>query len=244
MKTMVFAHRGASHAAPENTLEAFRLAAQAGADGIELDVHLTRDGALAVIHDGRVERTSNGTGAVREQTLAQLRGLDVSHGFAQYAGARIPTLDEVYELVRGTDMLVNVEIKAYEAVDGCFPVIPRVLELTRRFGMESRVVYSSFHHYLLRALRRAAPAAQTAVLYAEGLVDVWDYARRVPVGGVHPPVAALQDAELVPRCHENGLAVRVWTADAESEMRAAFAAGADAVITDEPAAALRLRGGV
>ena len=109
--SIVLGHRGASGYAPENTLEAFKLAMDMGADGFELDVHLSKDGELVVIHDETVDRTTDGTGFVGEMTLAQLKALDAWNHKEGYQGARIPTLAEVYDLIRDTDHIVNVEIK-------------------------------------------------------------------------------------------------------------------------------------
>ena len=111
----VFAHRGASHYAPENTLPAFALAAAQGADGIELDVHLSKDGELVVIHDEELDRTTDGTGLVRDHTLAQLQALCADNHMPGFADARIPTLREVLALVRPTPLLVNIELKTGSA---------------------------------------------------------------------------------------------------------------------------------
>ena len=114
MSTQIWAHRGASAYAPENTLEAFQLALDMGADGIELDIQLSADGELMVLHDDTIDRTSSGTGRLSDMTLWQLKELDFSMGMSQYAGARIPTLREVYRLLAKRDVIVNVEIKAEE----------------------------------------------------------------------------------------------------------------------------------
>ena len=108
MPTKVWAHRGASAYAPENTIPAFRLAMEQGADGIELDVQLSKDGKLVVIHDEWVDRTSNGKGRVVDMTCQELKKLDFSCGMADYPFARIPTLREVYGLLRGSSMTVLI----------------------------------------------------------------------------------------------------------------------------------------
>lgn len=107
----IWAHRGASAHAPENTLPAFELAVEQGADGVELDVHLTADGHLVVTHDETIDRCSDGTGAIASLTLEQLRAFDFSAGWEGFAGTRIPTLREVYELLHPTDLTINVELK-------------------------------------------------------------------------------------------------------------------------------------
>ena len=109
--SIILCHRGASGYAPENTLEAFQLAMDMGADGFELDVHLSKDGELVVIHDERVDRTTNGKGFVKDLTFEELRSLDACNGKTDYSGVCIPTLAEVYRLFANNDKLINVEIK-------------------------------------------------------------------------------------------------------------------------------------
>lgn len=240
MTTQVFGHRGASCAAPENTLAAFEKAAEDGADGVELDVHLSSDGQLVVIHDDTVNRTTNGTGAVHDMTFEQIRSLDASMGKQKFSGAHIPTLEEVYRLLKPTRLMINVELKE-NAWDGGFTVIPKVLELEEKYGMAGRVFYSSFNHYVLREIKNHSAETPVGLLYAAALVDVWDYAASVPADAIHPLYLTLRDPDLVPRCHAAGIAVRPWTVNEEADLCAMFAAGVDAVITNDPELALRLR---
>lgn len=138
MKTQIWAHRGASAYAPENTLEAFRLAAEMGADGVELDVQLSRDGELVVAHDETIDRVSNGTGYIKDYTLAQLKELSFNRLFPAFKEARIPTLLEVYELLKPAGLTVNVELKTGIIL---YPEIEeKVLALTASMGMEDRQV--------------------------------------------------------------------------------------------------------
>ena len=134
----IFAHRGASSYAPETTLPAFALAASQGADGIELDVHLTRDGQLVVIHDETLERTTNGSGWVKDHTLAQLQQLRADNHMPGFADASIPTLEQVLELVKPTGMLVNIELKTsliwYEGLE------EKPVELVRAVASRDREV--------------------------------------------------------------------------------------------------------
>ena len=143
----VWGHRGASGVAPENTLPAFDLARRMGADGVELDVQLSADGRLVVIHDETLDRTTTGSGPVAARTLDELRTLDAGRGLAGYAGARIPTLDEVFELFAGTPVVVNVELKnsvvAYPGLE------EKVLALVAAAGMADRVLLSTFNHLSL-----------------------------------------------------------------------------------------------
>ena len=240
MLTQILGHRGASAEAPENTLAAFELAARMGADGVELDVHLTSDNEVVVIHDDTVDRTTNDMGAVRGMPFAQIRELDASMGKPRFSGAKIPTLAEVHELLRPTGMIVNVELKE-NAYDHGFLIVPKVLELEERCGMTGRIVYSSFNHYALREMKERSAQTPTAILYSEALVDVWQYAAQVPADGIHPSFEVLADPLLVTRCHESGQAVRPWTVNDEWVLREMFRQGVDAVITNFPDRALRLR---
>ena len=150
--SLIYGHRGASGHAPENTLEAFRLSMDMGADGFELDVHMSLDGELVVIHDETVDRTTDGTGLVRDLTLAQLKALDACNGMDAYRGARIPTLGEVFDLIRDTRHIVNVEVKTDEWF---YPQIEeKCLALAKEQGVEDRVIYSSFNHFTLIKLRQ------------------------------------------------------------------------------------------
>ena len=154
-QVQVYAHRGASAYAPENTLPAFALAMEQGADGIELDIHLTKDGELVVIHDEKVDRTTNGTGLVKDYTLAELRGLCADNGMEGFSEARIPTLREVLALVRPGNMKVNIEIKTgilwYDGIE------EKALRLVQDMGMQDRVIWSSFNHYSIEKVRQLAP---------------------------------------------------------------------------------------
>ena len=219
----VFAHRGASAYAPENTLPAFELAARQGADGIELDVHLSKDGELVVIHDETLDRTTNGTGAVKDRTLAELQALCADNGMSGFADARIPTLREVLELVRPTGMLVNIELKTslvwYDGIE------EKTLALVEALGMQERVIYSSFNHYSIERVRQLAPQAQTAYLFADIICDVEKYAAAHGVGGLHPGLWNVRMADFLHTYLASGLAVRVWTVNEADDLRWLLAAG-------------------
>ncbi len=142
-KPLIIAHRGASAFAPENTLAAFRLAVELGADGIELDAKLSADGEVMVIHDQTVDRTTGGHGAVRELSLAQLKQLDGGHfKDVQYTGEPIPTLDEVFTEV-GPRTLINVELTNYVSPLDALPDL--VADLVIHHGLQDHVFFSSFH---------------------------------------------------------------------------------------------------
>lgn len=237
MATKVWAHRGASAYAPENTIAAFKLALEMGADGIELDVHMTADARIVVIHDDTVDRTSNGTGRVADFTCQELKKLDFSAGMEQYRGARIPTLKEVYGLLKNTNTTVNVEIKSHDTA-----ICEKLIALAREMGMEGRVSYTCFDHYMLLALRKIDPDCAIAPLYAAQIVDPWAYANYLQAEAVHPCKHMLQHPELITECLRNGIDVNLWTLDTPEEIMAAAQYGASAVITNRPDVAKQILG--
>jgi len=238
-KTQVWAHRGACAYAPENTLPAFRMAAEMGAQGIELDVHESSDGALMVIHDETVDRTSNGKGRVVDKTLEELRSFDFSAGMTQYAGVQIPTLPEVYELIRPTGLFVNVEIKCDVVI--YWGIWDKLIALEREMGMQSRILYSSFNHYVLPKIRELDPGAKIGLLYGEALVDPWVYAKYLHADAVHPHyLAALYGPGMIEGCKKNGVAIHTWTVNDPGAMEKLALAGVEAIITNKPDVALEI----
>lgn len=236
--TAIWAHRGSRLRAPENTIPAFDLAVAEGADGIELDVHLTADGHLVVRHDPDVTFPSGETALIRDLTLHQLAGVDV--GSDASGAARIPQLAEVFELLAPTGLVLNVEVKNGPVL---YPGIEdAVIAAHRASGMPDRLVYSSFNHLTLVALREREPGLSIAPLYEEALVDPWDYARHMGADAVHPYFPSLGLAGMIEGFRGAGVAVRAWTVNAEADMRALIGARIDAIITDDPAAALAIRG--
>lgn len=229
----IWAHRGASAAAPENTMEAFSLAAQMGADGIELDIQLSADGEVVVLHDETVDRTSSGSGRVCDLTLAQLRELDFSCGMAAYAGTRIPTLREVYAAFAKSGMFFNVEIKCEQ---GDYRTLcEKALVLEKEAGMAGRVLYSSFNWDAMREVRALCPQAETALLYERALWSPQNYALQLGAGAVHPSGYTLLVPGVVRRCHKKGVRVHAWTIDSPFALRQMARMGVDAVITNRPA---------
>lgn len=234
--TEIWAHRGAVEFAPENTLPAFRKAIELGAQGIELDVQRTRDGHLVILHDETVERTSNGTGAVVDLTLDELRRFDFSSRYAGYEGSPIPTLREVLELLAPTDLRLNIELKdTLEPYQG-MPLEAKAL--VDEYGMAQRVVYSSFNHYGLATLRDVVEPENLGLLYLGGLFEPWRYAQWFGAGALHPGRLALRDEELIANCHDAGIAIHVWTVNDEATVAHLAAQGIDAIITDYPDRAL------
>lgn len=239
MAVKVWAHRGASAYAPENTLAAFRMAMDMGADGLELDVHLSSDGKLMVIHDETVDRTSNGSGRVVDMTCQELKKLDFSNGMQDYEGARIPTLQEVFGLIKNSRLTVNIEVKCDVVY---YPGIwDKLICLEREMGMQGRVLYSSFNHYVLQKIRELDPDAEIGLLYGNAMVDPWVYANYLKANAIHPHyLAALQCPGLMEGCAANGVMVNPWTVNKPEDVQALFHKGVNAVITNHPDMALKV----
>lgn len=240
--TRIQAHRGASAERPENTMAAFRRAVELGADGIELDVHLLRDGVLAVHHDAVLGRCETGLeGSIYHYTMEELRTADAGGKFdGSYAGERIPDFQEVLELLAPTSLVLNVEIKA--GTGFLTEVGEKTVQLLREYGMEKRCILSSFNHAVLLDIKQKHPDLPVGALYSEDYgLDMVDYARRYGFDALHSDYR-LVDANLVERAHAAGIAVNVWTVDAPADIRRMFQIGVDTVISNDPAQALQLAG--
>lgn len=234
---LVIAHRGACASAPENTLAAFRLAAEQGAHGVELDAKLTSDGEVVVHHDLTLERTTDGTGRLSEHTLEELKGLDAGVKFAsRFKGARIPTLREVFSAV-GERLLINVELTNYGSLFDDLPA--QVIRLVRDFQLERRILLSSFSPVALIRARRAAPEIRRGLLILPGAARLtrWLLQALVPHDDLHPPDALLT-ASMIAGQHRRGGRVNVWTVNGEARILECFKLGVDGVIGDDPALAL------
>lgn len=229
---LVWAHRGASGYAPENTIEAFRLAVEQGADGIELDVQLTKDDQMVIIHDEWIDRTSDGKGWVKDYTLEELRKFNFNKTCPKYAHADIPTLREVYELIKPTNLTIDVELKTGIVF---YPELERkVVELTKEMGLEDRVLYSSFNHYTCVKLHELNPDCYVGFLYADGPIDVAPYAKKHGANALHPALYNLQFPNFMQDAAANGLDVNAWTVNEKEHMALACKFGVNAIITNYP----------
>jgi glycerophosphoryl diester phosphodiesterase len=230
----ILAHRGARRAAPENTLPAFARALEMGADGIELDVHRSRDGRLVVIHDFTLEHTTNGIGPVADLTAAELAALDAGNHFApEFAGTPVPTLDEVFDLV-GERARVNVEIKS-ESWTGGDAIEPLVAMIQAR-NLYDQVIVSSFNPITLVKLRHADPKIAIGLLLEEDLPPHLRFAWFTPIlqpQALHPAFGMV-DAAFMAWARGRGCVVNVWTVNDAGEARRLIALGVDALITDVP----------
>jgi len=229
-----FAHRGASYEAPANTLAAFLLAVELGADGIELDVHLSKDGHVVVIHDFDVSATTDGQGLVCDKTLAELKELDAGSWFDPvFAGQRIPTLQEVIDAV-GQRLLLNIELKASGWSDR--GLTAEVVKIVEQNGLVDRVILSSFNPLTVWRAKWRNPHIATGLLYAQ---DMPLFRRKawsrwlVRPAALHPH-HAMVDAHYVWWANRQGYRVNAWTVDDLGDMLRLMRQGVDIIITNRP----------
>jgi glycerophosphoryl diester phosphodiesterase len=244
---LVFAHQGGENLWPSNTMLAFQNSANLGADVLDTDMHMTKDGMLALMHDQTVERTTNGVGAIRDLTLEQIKQLDAGYNFSlddgqsfpyRGQGLTVPTLEELFRAF--PDKRFGIEIKQTDPL----PTVKKFCELMRQYNMQDKVLVSSFRQENMDAFRKECPEAATSatedevrlfyILYRLGLVDTLTpnyQALQVPEesGGIH-----LLTPGFVKAAHRRGLAVQPWTINEIGDLQRILALGVDGINTDNP----------
>ena len=227
---LVIAHRGASGNAPENTLAAFRKAVALGATFIETDLQLSRDARFVAIHDATVNRTTNGQGAVHDMTLADLRKLDAGSWFgSEFAGERIPTLEEILEFSKKNDVVFYLEIKPGASWGGEHALVGAL----RESGEIPRAVVISFDATIVLNLRKIEPTLMTGLLYDGQIENPLDKA--VEIGARQVAVRGdLVTPALIAQAKKKDLQVVCWTVNHPAHMRMLAAAGVDGIMSDYP----------
>lgn len=240
-----FAHRGGALLWPENTLLAFQGALELGVSHIESDVHLTRDGHIVVFHDDRVERTTNGSGLIREMTLAEVKRLDAGHRFRRDRkypyrgqGVEVPTLLEVIEQCPGIKL--NLELKQREP-----SMVQAVWDFVQQHELEDRILIAAAQDCIVQEFRRACGGRMATSAGLQEVLRFWAATRVGLARFVDTPYDALQvppregPLTVVDRCfveaaHDKGLQVHVWTIDEPAEMHRLWDLGVDCVMSDRP----------
>jgi glycerophosphoryl diester phosphodiesterase len=236
MRPQVWAHRGACHEAPENTLSAFEQAIRLGADGVELDVQRTADGVLVVTHDETCTRLAGLKAQVNDLDWQVLRALNFAHCWPNWPVTLIPSLVEVLDLFRPTSLMINLELKNSKVR---YPGLERqVIDLVAQFNLEEQVIFSSFNHASMKRVHALAPAGPTGLLYSKQQPNPWALARRYEASALHPSDVNLAIPGLIDEAHHRGLKVHVWTVDSLEQWRRCAELGVDAVITNQPREAL------
>ena len=218
-KVLIIAHRGASAYEPENTLRSVKRALELGVDMVEIDAQASRDGQIIVIHDAKVDRTTNGKGYVRDMTLDELKRLDAG------LGERIPTLEEVIRLVGGRAQLV-VEIK----VPG---IEEKVLQIIEKNRVESKALITSFHHPVIKRVRELSPNMRTGIIIASRPVKPENLSIDANANALFAKQTYV-DIQMVEESHKNKLAVYPWTVDTLDEAKSLVKMGVDGIVTNKP----------
>ncbi|AUZ27021.1 hypothetical protein C1T28_01455 [Bacillus subtilis] len=238
--TKIFAHRGASGQFPENTMLAFEKGIEAGADGIELDVQLTKDGRIVVIHDERLDRTTSLKGFVKDTSYDVIMTANAASGHDQTdSDIKVPLLEDVLSWAEKKNFLINIELKnsviRYEGME------EKVLKAVKRFNIEERIILSTFNHESLALCARLAPHIERAALTSDVLYQADRYITSIPASGYHPKLNSPGAADKVMKKMRNSsIKVRPYTVNRPEDMKHLIEAGADGIFTDFPAKALAL----
>lgn len=240
----IIAHRGYSAKYPENTMLAFTKAVEYGADGIELDIQLTKDGEVVICHDERIDRTSNGKGLIKDMTLAELKQFAFNNGMinlddADEVNTSLPTLREFLEWFQSTDIMVNIEFKT--AFINYPNIVSKTVELVKEFSVSERVIFSSFHHYTIQAVKAMDANLECGFLTIANLINPGEYCLAHGVENYHPLYLSLLSApEAVENCHANKININAYTADKAEDIQALLDLGIGGVITNEVEVAVKL----
>ena len=230
---LIFGHRGASAYAPMNTIPAFELAYEQGADGIELDVHLTKDGELIIVHDFTVDHTTNSEGLVTEKTLEVLKSLDAGSWFdKKFTGTRLPTLGEVFEAV-GDKLYINVEIKTLSRVsDGTEQAVATCI---KKHNMSERVIVSSFNPMALKRFRAIAPEIPLGYLIHPATVsDISELVLQPDEYEALHPLYEMIDDDYLAFAKENNLVINTWTVNKTDIALKMKSIGVHCIMSDYP----------
>lgn len=237
-KTIIYAHRGASGTAPENTMAAFEKAVALGAHGIECDVQMTKDGKIVICHDETIDRTSNGKGFIKDMTYEEIRSLDMGSWFgAEYAGERMPLLEELLDLIKKNGMYLNIELKngiiLYEGMED------KVVDMVKSFGLQDKTIFSSFNHYSVFDVKRKYPELITGALYMEGLYQPWRYLKELGCDCAHPFYMAARP-EINEGYRQHDITINVFTVDDPKTAGLLVKSGVEGIITNYPKRMLEL----
>ena len=240
----IYGHRGSKGNYPENSMLAFKKAIEAGVDGMEFDIHMTKDGELVVIHDTTLDRTTTGTGYIKDYTLAEIRTFSIGAKFTEFKHYEpswdaeiVPTLAEVLELCKAHDLEVNIELKTHEVV---YPAIEEaMLKIVHEVGYDvEKVIYSAFHLPTILRIQRLDKRAKIAWLLEQFIPMPSDYIETLGLEALHMD----KDIVLAQPEYWRQIAskLRVWTVNEEVQMQKLIEMGVEAIVTDYPEIAVGL----
>jgi len=239
LQAKIFAHRGTSKHAPENTMAAFSLAYQQGADGIETDVHLTKDHVPVLMHDERINRTTNGTGYIKNHTFNQLKDLDAGSWFSpEFIGSRIISLDEFLEWIQDKPLYLNIELKNNKIDYNHLEHI--VYDRIAHYHLLHRTTLSTFNPKSVKRLKHMNRNIGVALLISKRYKNLVSAAKDLGANAIHIKYRLLNQL-LVDRSHQENMAIRVYTVNKPKSMMRSFSMGCDGIFTDVPKTAIQYR---
>lgn len=229
--TKNFAHRGFSGKYPENTMLAFEKALEVGVDGIELDVQLSKDNEIVIIHDETIDRTSNGKGFVKDFTLEELSLYDASYIFKNIGFNKIPTLREYFGLIKNKNIITNIELK--NSVMNYIDLEEKVLELIKEFKLENNVIVSSFNHYSILKFKKLAPNIKCGLLVEGSLINAGEYTFKNKVECFHPNFSTLNNIT-IEELKKNNIEINTWTVNKKEDIKYLISKNIDGIISNYP----------
>ena len=232
MKCRNFAHRGFSAEYPENTMIAFEKAVLAGCEGIELDVHLTKDGELVIIHDENIKRTGNAEGLVKDMTYKELSKVDFSYTFTEKTGfCRIPTLREYFEFVKDKDIITNIELKT-----GVFEytgIEEAVYDMIKEYDLRDRVIISSFNHNSVMRMKNLDAGIYCGFLSETWILETGAYVKKHGIEAYHPLFRMLTDKEYSD-LRNHGVKINTWTVNEREDILRMIDFEVEGIISNHP----------
>ena len=234
----IFAHRGYSGKYPENTMIAFKKALECEVDGIELDVQLTKDGEVVIIHDETIDRTTTGKGFVVDYTYEELEKFDASFKFKDLGFNKIPTLREYFQLVKDYDIVTNVELKT--GINEYLGIEEKVWELIKEYNLEEKVIISSFNHFSVMRMKKIAPQLKYGFLSEDWIIDAGKYTHSYGVQCYHPRFNNLVP-DVIKELKKYNLEINTWTVNLEEDMRYLYSNNIDVIITNYPELAQEIK---
>ena len=234
----IFSHRGYSGKYPENTMIAFKKALECGVDGIELDVQLTKDGEVVIIHDETIDRTTTGKGFVIDYTYEELEKFDASFKFKDLGFNKIPTLREYFQLVKDYDIVTNVELKT--GINEYLGIEEKVWELIKEYNLEEKVIISSFNHFSVMRMKKIAPQLKYGFLSEDWIIDAGKYTHSHGVQCYHPRFNNLVP-DVIKELKKYNLEINTWTVNLEEDMRYLYSNNIDVIITNYPELAQEIK---
>ncbi|MEY8763254.1 MULTISPECIES: glycerophosphodiester phosphodiesterase [Clostridium] len=226
IRTLNIAHRGFSGMYPENTMEAFKKAVEIGSDGIETDLHITKDGVIVICHDETIDRTTDGSGFIKDYTYRELTEFNAGHG------EKIPSLDELMDYMKDKNLLLNLELKndviPYENLERS--TIDKIYE----YGLKKNVIVSSFNHNSMQKVKKYDSSIKTGLLYGSPIHNPGEYAKRIGADALHPLFSLVMDKATINDIKRNGILINVYTVNEKSYMKKLIDLGVDGIITNYP----------